>query len=463
MKETTILKRELKRTVGGKLYEATAELHSHGDQKPYFAVTNADGSDHETILKGFPELAPVVALHLCNEDGQPMHAVANGVYHIQKRDLKAVMSHFRIDEEEAKQLIDSYFWERDKQEEEVESLIAADKGAFSEINRSRPTGLRSISSYEHEPYRVADIDAKEFSAWAARFNDFLNQSEVVSNLEILSEDKISCRKVDNGHNLAIGTAEEILYALDRISRVGFGTQRLSVEGAYKEMKKIRQSANLLEKVFSSKKALEKIVSHFLEAPVSGITMLAGNPHSMSVWVKDIIDTRYAKSWKEEAEAAKEFLKLPDLVEIEELEEDGPLAITPGGDKLDPEVMSVSYLPMLDFGGPQYYVAPSSEEAGRAAEKYWTDMVKNDPEEFACLVGKDTLVQWAMGRPAGPGSEKVRSLEEWLEVVKQHPQEQFASYDGEEVQLQINEALAEELGFDFEPDSNGFMEVVGYRC
>lgn len=36
------------------------------------------GAMHETILEWVPELAPVVALHLADPNGVPMHAVANG-------------------------------------------------------------------------------------------------------------------------------------------------------------------------------------------------------------------------------------------------------------------------------------------------------------------------------------------------------------------------------------------------
>jgi hypothetical protein len=38
------------------------------------------GADHETILRAAPELAPLVAAHLADLDGTPMHAEANGWY-----------------------------------------------------------------------------------------------------------------------------------------------------------------------------------------------------------------------------------------------------------------------------------------------------------------------------------------------------------------------------------------------
>lgn len=69
----------------------TAKLYSIGDQKPYFSVTAevkeprardfaACGCMHDEILHVWPEIAPVVALHLSDIDGQPMHAKANGWY-----------------------------------------------------------------------------------------------------------------------------------------------------------------------------------------------------------------------------------------------------------------------------------------------------------------------------------------------------------------------------------------------
>ena len=69
---------------------ATIELHRIGDQEPYFSVTGAiyegqrrepdsAGCIHEQILAVWPQLAPLVELHLSTADGVlPMHAEANG-------------------------------------------------------------------------------------------------------------------------------------------------------------------------------------------------------------------------------------------------------------------------------------------------------------------------------------------------------------------------------------------------
>lgn len=73
--------------------KACVVLQKIGSQKPYFSVTGdiqrlsgarwrdeACGAIHEDILREFPELSDVVAMHLSDEDGVPMHAVANSFY-----------------------------------------------------------------------------------------------------------------------------------------------------------------------------------------------------------------------------------------------------------------------------------------------------------------------------------------------------------------------------------------------
>lgn len=73
----------------------TTGLHKIGDQKPYFSTTatihkydnenndrgfRSGGCLHDEILKYRPDLAPLIALHLSDEDGVPMHGEANGWY-----------------------------------------------------------------------------------------------------------------------------------------------------------------------------------------------------------------------------------------------------------------------------------------------------------------------------------------------------------------------------------------------
>jgi hypothetical protein len=63
-----------------------------GNSAPHFSLTcwahrkgfpnqcERGGADHDLILKLYPELADVAALHLSDIDGEPMHAEANGWY-----------------------------------------------------------------------------------------------------------------------------------------------------------------------------------------------------------------------------------------------------------------------------------------------------------------------------------------------------------------------------------------------
>ena len=96
----------------------------------------------------------------------------------------------------------------------------------------------------------------------------------------------------------------------------------------------------------------------------------------------------------------------------------------------------------------YIVFESQEAAGKAARAYWADMASNSPTEFAEMVGKDTLVAWAMGQSAGPGSTQVSSLEEWLDLYLNVPEEHFAGYNGEECDVgALTGDTEDDIGFD----------------
>jgi len=86
---------------------------------------------------------------------------------------------------------------------------------------------------------------------------------------------------------------------------------------------------------------------------------------------------------------------------------------------------------IAVGGKEYIVFTDEEEAGEQAREYWADMAKNDPDEFTCIVGKETLIRLALGQSAGPGTSQVDSLEEWLDLWEDVPEEHWASYDGNE--------------------------------
>ena len=115
------------------------------------------------------------------------------------------------------------------------------------------------------------------------------------------------------------------------------------------------------------------------------------------------------------------------------------------------VQSIShggYLPLIVVdGGAEFHVAPNRQKAGDASRRYWKDMIEHNPEEFVCIVGANTLIKWAIGKPASPGSIKVTSLAEWLDVVANHPQEDWAGYDSEECLVSdSSDSLCKALGF-----------------
>lgn len=172
-----------------------------------------------------------------------------------------------------------------------------------------------------------------------------------------------------------------------------------------------------------------------------------------------------KSLEERIEALEEEQNNPDnlgkfgdkLAKLEELRDEhsdvenrleNDLFISIEGEIYDVDnVRRYGYLPMLEMGSTEFYVAETSAEAGEKAKEYWQDMADNDPKEFACIVGEETLIQWGLGRSAGPGSTHVRSLEEWLDLSLDNPEEQWASYDGSECSVDwVSPALEAELGY-----------------
>ena len=101
--EQVIAKNEWQKMINGKEFgenkplelKIYAELVKRaGNDYAYFSITGSIakqdkrlrdavimcGSIHEEILKHFPELAPLVLVHLSEADGHPMHAEANARY-----------------------------------------------------------------------------------------------------------------------------------------------------------------------------------------------------------------------------------------------------------------------------------------------------------------------------------------------------------------------------------------------
>lgn len=102
---------------------------------------------------------------------------------------------------------------------------------------------------------------------------------------------------------------------------------------------------------------------------------------------------------------------------------------------------------LDTDDGDFIVSESDETAGAAARERWAEMAENDPEEFRCIVGDESLVRWALGQSAGPGSVHVDSLSDWLDLTATVPEEEWASYDGTERDVEeVGSELLEDLGF-----------------
>ncbi len=88
------ISRRARPTIGPRAYtQVTAGLHYlRGNRLPYFTVTaetwekpNARdciecGCLHDDVLRLWPQLAPIVRLHLSDSEGMPMHADSNGWY-----------------------------------------------------------------------------------------------------------------------------------------------------------------------------------------------------------------------------------------------------------------------------------------------------------------------------------------------------------------------------------------------
>ena len=96
-------------------------------------------------------------------------------------------------------------------------------------------------------------------------------------------------------------------------------------------------------------------------------------------------------------------------------------------------------------GASIHVFKSEEEAGEYAREYWRNYIEEDAVEAVHLLGAENLIQWALGKPAGPGSLKVNSLEEWLDLYKEDPSEHF-----------------EEGPFDIEAIGENIIEKLGFR-
>ncbi len=124
---------------------------------------------------------------------------------------------------------------------------------------------------------------------------------------------------------------------------------------------------------------------------------------------------------------------------------GPFKIEINGECLTVENVRDFGWSMIELeDGTDWYIFQDSEDAGEEARKYWEDLARDDPKEFTCIVGEENLINWGLGISSGPGSTAVKSLEDWLDLWLDTPEEQWASYDGCEVDCRISKNLQREL-------------------
>lgn len=64
------------------------------------------GCCHDEILKAFKEFKPFIDLHLSDQNGAPMYAVGNGIYHLRNSSKETAMNYIRCTEEEYNVLIE---------------------------------------------------------------------------------------------------------------------------------------------------------------------------------------------------------------------------------------------------------------------------------------------------------------------------------------------------------------------
>ncbi len=104
---------ERERTLSDMHIKVFVRLAKIGDQLPYFSVTghswtnksvarrwpenpSGAGAMHKEILRAWPGLSDVVALHLSDVNGAPMHAVANGWWFYGKGEIENLSRHLRL-------------------------------------------------------------------------------------------------------------------------------------------------------------------------------------------------------------------------------------------------------------------------------------------------------------------------------------------------------------------------------
>jgi hypothetical protein len=100
-------------------------VHLEGNSNAHFSITGehhyraknnrwvliACGAIHDEITKQMPELAPLLLVHLADQNGVPMHAYENAGYwagqtKYQQLDLETLADHLRVTRQEAFEMIE---------------------------------------------------------------------------------------------------------------------------------------------------------------------------------------------------------------------------------------------------------------------------------------------------------------------------------------------------------------------
>lgn len=463
MKETIHAKRVFKATNpnGKGIVVATAQFYSLGDQAPYFSITTDHGCDHETILKAMPHLKPLVDVHLCGGDGQPMHALANGKYHLDNRNVKGVCSHFMVDEDTAKSLIDEYGW-------------ATDDNATLAIQTVQRVEEQIVDKLLKDIYPVLLPGGRgtnyNFHTLGEEIKKTLRTLYGSEMLNLRNHSSNVMRKLKPNVEFFKNPTDPKWYVGSRVPSLAHIMHHAGILGDFYKLYKAYsyglyspRHSELNDEIIK----MRGLIMNMLNACRTDQQSVRGLQRRYDTqYVQDLIDECFVSCWQRRADVALEMLEGEDDELDAECDPEDALVIYAGDVIPIEETMDYDLLPMINVGGYEFYVAQSTEDAGEAAEQYWRDMAKHDKSEFKCLVGEENLLAWALGESAGPGSTKVTSLEEWFNLTSQNPEEQWARYDGEETYLLINEATADKLGWGFVPycteHDMQWMKVVAYK-
>lgn len=102
------------------------------------------------------------------------------------------------------------------------------------------------------------------------------------------------------------------------------------------------------------------------------------------------------------------------------------------------------LPVIDTGYEDYCLARDRDTAGYVVRERWRDMRDNDRTKLRALLGDDRLIQWGLGESDSFG---ISSFDEFLERFGDSIEEELATYDGDEIEAEVNIKLATRIGWE----------------